>query len=230
MNKQKIWLAWARLFLVSLAMAMLTLACEVPTDGKFDSVIPGYSPSTPSGTEAPEVTTIGQTVKLTWAAPAKATYQYIMRYDDTVEDWYSVGMIFTEGEAFPILQETSSCTFYDYFTETGKTYIYCIEGGYYDSEAKDWVVTSSEDSVQVAGVASDDRIEGSSAVTYDQTTGYLTFDPPLKGPSPHASAGAPKVLLEFDNGTSSAQKLYDAPLSQIDLTVAPFESWFRAYP
>jgi hypothetical protein len=33
MNKQTIWLAWARLFLVSLAM--ITLACEMPTDGKF---------------------------------------------------------------------------------------------------------------------------------------------------------------------------------------------------
>ena len=155
MNKQKIRPAWARLFLVLLAMG--TLACEMPTDGKFESKIAGvqregYMP-------APEVTTIGKAVKLTWATPEKATYQYIYRYDDTSEDWYKVGIIFTEGEAFPILQETSTCTFYDYFTETGKTYIYGIEGGYYDSDAKDWVEISSEDTGKVSGVATDDRIE-----------------------------------------------------------------------
>ena len=56
MNKQKIWLAWTRLFLALLAMG--TLACELPTDGKFESKISGvqregYMP-------APEVTAIGR--------------------------------------------------------------------------------------------------------------------------------------------------------------------------
>ncbi|MDR1399698.1 MAG: hypothetical protein LBJ41_07250 [Treponema sp.] len=57
MNKQKIWLAWARLFLVSLAMAMLTLACEVPTDGKFESDFPGYTRTSPTPSQVPAVPT-----------------------------------------------------------------------------------------------------------------------------------------------------------------------------
>ena len=55
----------------------------------------------------------------------------------------------------------------------------------------------------------------------------MTFEPSLKGPDPHPSAGTPKVVVEFDDGTSITTKLYDGPRSQIDLTVVPFEEWFN---
>lgn len=138
-----------------------------------------------------------------------------------------MGGIWTEGEAFPILAVTSSCTFYDYFTDASKTYRYYVGGGYYDYEANNWDTAYSEDSMPQQGVATDDPITGSSKVSYNSTTGFLTFDPPLKGPNPHVSAGTPKVRLQFDNGLSEANQLYDGSRSEIDLTVVPFESWFN---
>ncbi|MDR1325064.1 MAG: fibronectin type III domain-containing protein [Treponema sp.] len=229
MNTQTVWPAWARLFLV--ALAMITIACEVPTDGKFETKIIGVQQK--GALPAPKVETISSVIKLTWDTPEKDTYQYIFRSkkqdDGTWGDWAWLGEICTEGEAFPISQETSTCTFYDYFAETGKIYKYAIDGGHYDYEARDWVKATGEDSAPIGGVAPDNPVaEGSSVVTYDSTTGYLTFNPSLQGPKPNARAGTPKVFLEFDDGNSTFGYLSDAPLSVVDLTAVPFPTaWFH---
>jgi fibronectin type 3 domain-containing protein len=218
----------ALLGFLSIALLLAFAACEIPTDGKFEDKISGVQRA--GVMPAPQVTRIGQTLRLTWTPPERDTFQRIMRRDEqdggTWGGWYIVGMIWTEAEAFPLSQVTTTCTFFDYFTDASKTYIYGIEGGYFDSAAQAWTDSTSEDSVRVQGVATDPLTEGSLTLSYDSTTGYLTFSPALAGPPPHASAGTPKVLLEFDNGTSVNQHLYSGPLSEIDLTTVPFASWF----
>ncbi|MDR3171898.1 MAG: fibronectin type III domain-containing protein [Treponema sp.] len=224
MNKQKVLPAWAGLFFV--ALVMMLIGCEIPTDDKFEFPISGSETSTGGLLPAPEIVVDGTTLKLTWSPSPEATgfdiyRRRILKEEDiakkndegnplwedlkagdwNVEQWEDaavVGMVFTEEQQTPLHVEQASYELYDYFTEKNETYGYLVLEYYYNVR-KDVMIKTSGWSKAVKGLVNDKflAVEGEVQATYTQETGRVIFSPPLKLPEPHARAGISKILLGF---------------------------------
>jgi fibronectin type 3 domain-containing protein len=223
MNKQKVLLAWARLFFVSLVVVLI--GCEIPTDDKFEFPISGSKTSTGGLLPAPEIVVDGTTLKLTWSPSPEATgfdiyrrrilkeedipkkddegnplYEDLKAGDWNAEEYYEaacVGMVFTDKQTTPLRVEQASYEFYDYFTEKNDTYGYVVVEYYYNAR-NDVVIKESVWSRAAKGVGDDDfiAVSGDFQATYTQDTGSVIFAPPLKLPKQN-KAGTSKILLGF---------------------------------
>ena len=125
MNKQKVWLAWARFFLALLAMGML--GCEVPTDGKFESRITGAAISAPGGWSTPGGSTgelpaptgvkaeaqANGSIKVSWISVYGATSYSIYFADNTAGNDYEY-------------EETTETEYIHWHVSPGQTWYYKV--------------------------------------------------------------------------------------------------------
>jgi formylglycine-generating enzyme required for sulfatase activity len=184
---------------------------------------------------APEVKPTANAIQLNWDPPPKATYQNILRKYQEAQDvpgsWKWIGAIKREkNSATEPLGDR--CYFTDYFTDPSRSYSYKIEGGYLDTISRDWILMESLPTGDYKGVSADDPEPAETyTVSYNQQTGVIAFDPPLKAKTNHPSYGIATGVLEFWDEITSECVYFDLEkeLREYRVYASDFSEYFTHY-
>jgi hypothetical protein len=208
----KAWLGWIAAVLC--IVGMLSFAgCPIETDDDFEGMITGSENSKlvadPGTVEPPTIKVSNASILLTWNTilPGKAIAQQVYRKEanSISRDGYLIATIWNEILDTPL---SGKLQYTDYFTDSNTEYSYYIIGIYYDET--DWAeVRSKMTTPFVKGNTTDDIIfGGNSSVSYDATTGLLSFNPPLPE-IPNKLAGTGKTMLDFWNEVTTESQTFE---------------------
>jgi fibronectin type 3 domain-containing protein len=182
----------------------------------------------PGREASPDISKVGKGIVLTWTTPPGLTSQMIWRRAVDTDYWPIVAILKDPLEEGVLPEKTFEYT--DYLTDAGREYIYYINGGSIHEES---VWFESRKTKPVMGLAEDKDVmeETEIEVSYNPTTGILTFTPALPAILPFPALGEAKALLTFDTGrenATAAQRLTFPPeTAEVNLAELIFNKDFH---